>query len=449
MSTTTPLSRRHVLRAGAALSGGVAVAGIPGFAHAAVATSKMARGTATQPADSVVDSFGMSGVHFNHLSTVYGDHDQVIYWLQQLGVRHVRSQVTTQREVLSAFERIAGLGMKVQGIVGTLTSDTPNAATLMQTVRDRFPDPSAVFTAFENINEPNNDGIPWVEDTRRKVRELYQARTDAGLSNIPLVAPALARVTSGGVEGPTTWEQAGNLGDLSPYVNYGNIHVYPRGGQPSVDINYFTGCAQRVSGSRRILCTEGGYFTAMDYVGGAFPVPEAVTAVYGPQALMEHLKAGARRFFRYELLDDQDTAGNREGTLGMIRTSTSPWTPKPDFAPMQKLLRLFADPGTSFSPAPVSYTLSGAPTDLRQMAFARRDGSHLIALWLDRPVYDARNRSYLVSSLTAPMATVRLSLPVARQVRVHRMVDLTSTTATRTADRKVDLPAGVTVLELR
>lgn len=441
MFQTNALTRRSVLRTGA-VAGAIASTGL-GSSAASAALVRVRPAIA----DHLVDSFGVA-VHVNHQKSVYGNHAQVADWLGRLGVRHIRSRLSTLSDVLDAFADLAYKGIKIHATCGEF-DDPQTMGEIMSAVRRRYAHPGRIFTAFEGINEPNNNGVPWIDQTRQKTYSLHKARANYGLRYIPIVAPSLARVTSGGIQGDNTWEQAGNLGDLSHLVDIGNMHVYPRGMQPSTDIGYFRRCARRVSGPGPVMCTEGGYFTAMDYQGGPNPVPEKVAAAYAPQAILEHWRAGTLRFFRYELLDDPAaTSTDREGTLGMINTGSS-WTPKADFAPTRQLLRSFADPGPAFTPHPIDMTLSNKPRDLRSAVFAKRNGTHLLALWLDRKIYDPNAAKMLVKSTTAPLATVRLTIGSRRDLTVQHLTDLANTvTHKNTADVRIGLTAGVTIVKI-
>lgn len=438
------LSRRAALRAGVVTAGLLAVPRVSLGSHTDALPVVL-----PDPADALVDAFGVV-THLHFLDSVYADHEAVQFWLSLLGARHVRNRLSIQPDVLDAFENLASGGIRVHGVCGALGDPQPMEL-LLETVVRRFPDPTRVFSSFEGINEPNNHGVPWVAETRAQTVALRQARDSNGLSVIPIVAPALARVDSGGVEGATTLDQAGSLGDLSAYVDYGNIHVYPRGLQPSQDIAYFTECATKVSGTKPIMCTEGGYFTAMDYVGAAFPVPQSVAAAYTPQMLLEHWRAGNPRFFRYELFDDPGADAERESSFGMVqavdlgRVDLS--VPKPDFLAIRRLLATFSDPGPDFEPEPVSMSLTG-PAELRSASFAKRDGTQLICLWLDRPVYDPETRR-VTQDLADQTGTAELSLDVARDVSVESLVDPDRREEhPATTSLSVGLPAGVTIVTL-
>ena len=444
MKGSPALSRRAALRAGVAAAGLASLTVGPAFA------AQRFERLVPAPADALVESFGVV-VHLQFRDSVYAAHGQVEYWLTLLGARHVRNRLSVQTEVLDAFGRFADAGIKVQAVCGAF-GDAQPMDLLMRQVRSRFPDPTAVFSAFEGINEPNNRGVPWIAETRDKVLELHAARADHGLVDIPIVAPALARLASGGVEGADTWEQAGNLGDLSPYVDFGNMHVYPQGLQPSVDIDLYTGSARRVCGDKPVMCTEGGYFTAPAYSGPSKPVPSAVAAAYTPQLILEHWNAGTSRFFRYELFDDPGFGdADREANWGMVQWAELGGLdlalPKLDFLAVRRLLAAFADPGPSFTPEPLSMTLTGTP-DLRSAVFAKRDGTHLVCLWLDRPIYDPVSRRP-TQGLTDDAATAELSFDTARAVTVESFVDPDrDDTYPASNSLSVGLPAGVTLVTL-
>lgn len=435
------LGRRALLTSGTAF-GAAGLAGWSGTGRSAAI-----RSLRPMHSDRLVRRFGVV-VHLHFLDSVYVRHDEVLDWLRRLGVRHVRTRLSVMPDVLDAFEKFARHGVRIHGVCGAF-GDDQSMDEIMRAVSRRFDDPRKVFSGFEGINEPNNDGVAWVAETRRKTRALHAARARHGLREVPIVAPALARVNDGGMEGGTTLEQAQALGDLSRYLDYGNMHVYPRGLPPSNDIGYFRRCAREVAPSLPVMCTEGGYFTAMDYQGGANAVPPPVAAAYAPQAILQHWAAGTRRFFRYELLDEPDVSStDREGTFGMISTGCS-WTPKQDFWPVRELLEQLEDPGPAFRPGPARISLSRGPRDLRRALFAKRDGSHVLALWLDRPIYEPRAGRMLVRDLAEPIDEVRLELGSSRNITVRHLTDLDSPARQTTGSAaRVALTAGVTLVTL-
>lgn len=444
MTPQTPLSRRTLLSS-SAVAGAGALTLIPGASTSAAVPMRTPK-----RADALVESFGIV-VHLNWHNSVYGKHGRVIDWLERLGARHVRTRVGPNADALDAMAELSRRGIRVQGTCGVF-GEPQSMNEIMRAVERRFKRPGRVFDAFEGLNEPNNDGVPWIEETRRRTKELHEARRRYGLGYIPIVAPALARVTRGGVQGDTTLQQARNLGSLAQWVDIGNMHVYPQGKAPSEDIAQLRRCARIVAGQGPVMCTEGGYFTAMGYRGPSNPVPHAVAAAYAPQNILEHWIAGTQRFIRYELLDEPDAdRKDREGTLGTIKTKGGSWSPKQDFRPVRRLLHKFADPGDqSFARRPLGMALRDAPRNLRSAVFVKRDGTHLVALWLDRNIYDPLRQRMLVKNLKDPINDVVVTFDERKDLTVERLVD---PSYRRRYDgvtrRRIGLTAGVTILTIR
>jgi hypothetical protein len=271
-------------------------------------------------------------------------------------------------------------------------------ATVMSEVVRSYSDPQSLFSAFEGINEPNNNGVPWIAETREKTRSLYAQRAIHGLEAVPIVGPALARVTHGGVQGHDTQQQSAELGDLSPWIDRGNIHVYPRGRTPSEDLDAFISWQRLVCADKPIFNTEGGYFATSNYTGGAWPVSEKAVRQYVPREVMENWIRNIGRFFLYELLDDPIAAASaRESNFGMIQVPSpdagAPWTPKPHYYAMKNFLQILADPGPPHLVEGLACRLLGGSIDLRHSLVQKRNGDHFLCLWRDVSVYNTNTRS--------------------------------------------------------
>lgn len=425
------LSRRSLLRATAAALPVLALAGCdngdarrpadltPAYASGKVITR---RGgifyEPAQPADELAASVGVN-IHLNFADSVYAQVDRVVAVVAELGVRRVRDRVASAPSTRRGFTALGRQGVRVQGLCGAF-GDPESMAQVMREVVTAYPAPDLLFAAFEGINEPNNNGRPWIRETRMKIRDLHEQRDRVGLRQVPVVAPALARVNSGGAEGDDTEQQAANLGSLVEYVDLGNIHVYPRDQRPSGDIDRFMGYERQVTGKLPMVCSEGGYFTAMDYRGGAFPTPEDVCAVYMPRLFMEHWIRGNRRFYIYELLDDYDPSNaNRESSFGLLRVagpgSSAAWTPKLQFRAVQNFVRILRDPGPPVAPRGLRLGISDVQ-DLKASLVAKRDGSWWLLLWRDVASYDPARRARLHPE--ALVATIRF--PRRHRVRLYR-----------------------------
>jgi len=386
-------------------------------------------------ANALAASIGVN-THFNFNLSVYNQTDRVLEAIADLGVRHVRDRVVDTDPVVRALSQLAESGVRVQGVCGAFL-DPESMTSVMSGVVRRYPDPGAVFTAFEGINEPNNDGVPWIAETRTKTRDLHVARGAAGLDEVPIASPALAKLNSDGVEGVTQQQQAANLGRLTDYVDLGNIHVYPRSQLPSADIDSITTYQRDITGDLPIVCSEGGYFTAMNYTGGAFPTPEDVCAVYMPRMIMEHWRRGNRRFYIYELLDDPDpTQAHRESSFGLLGVSGpgagDAWTPKAHYRAVKNFISILRDAGPPHDVQGITMDVAG-DADLTYELVAKRDGRRYLLLWRDVEAYDPKSRSRVGVS----GETVRLRFDRRRAVRLY---DPTRSAAPlRTVDRSREI----------
>lgn len=446
------LSRRSLLRAAAALPvlalaacdnshKGVARRTPPTYAPGKVVTT---RGEISlvpaEPADALAATVGVN-IHLNFQGTVYAEVDRVVAVVADLGVRNVRGRVASSPATRRGFAALGRHGVRVEGVCGAL-GDPQSMAQVMREVVTSYDDPEALFAAFEGINEPNNNGRPWIRETRQKTRDLHEQRDRMGLGRIPVVAPALARVNSGGVEGDDTQQQAANLGSLVKYVDLGNIHVYPKGQTPGQDIDRFMAYERQVTGNLPMVCSEGGYFTAMDYRGGAFPTPEDVCAVYMPRLFMEHWIRGNRRFYIYELLDDYDPSNaDRESSFGLLRVTgpgpSSAWTPKLQYHAVRNFVRILADPGPPVAPHGLRLGISDVP-GLKASLVGKRDGSWWLLLWREVTSYDPVHRTRLHP---APLtATIRFAQR--HRVRLYRPTSSASPTQSFDRASTVRVPVG-------
>lgn len=413
MTPPPTLTRRTVLRGAAAMA-------VPALALGPAAVSEAGRipYLRARRAESLAASVGVN-VHLNFLTSAYADTDRVVDAVADLGVRHVRSRVSSLPAVRRGFTALERHRVKVQGVCGAFGDDQTMAEVLTGVVSS-YDDPHAVFAAFEGINEPNNDGVPWIDETRAKTRDLHRERAALGLDRIPIVSPALARVTSGGVEGDDTASQAANLGDLSRYVDVGNVHVYPRLKTPGLDVDAFMAWQRQVTGDLPMVCSEGGYFTAMNYVGGAFPTPPDVCAVYLPRMLMENWVRGLRRSYVYELLDDYDpTNADRESNFGLLAVTgpdaSAGWVPKPHYRALKNFLAIVGDRGRQVRPTGLRVAVTGV-RDLRKVLVAKRDGTRWLLLWRGVSCYDPVSRE----RLACDARTATLTFTKRRRVTLYR-----------------------------
>ncbi|WP_395692177.1 hypothetical protein [Nocardioides sp.] len=356
---------------------------------------------------SVVDAYGV-GIHLNFLDTPYLDYQAVADALSDLGVRHVRDDLylDAPREY-RAIRAVAARGIGFDLIMGRPgTGATPTE--YVETVADHLPVGSV--DALEGANEWDlfGGGDHWPAEVTAWQRDLFTAaRAEPATAGIPVLAPALA----------FSWSYA-DLGDLSAWSDLANAHMYPGGYEPSAVIGQITQAVRTVVPTAPLVTTEAGYTNAVNGSGHHLPVPEDVSATYLPRLLLDHVLAGERRVYSYELIDSFDDPGatDTEAHFGLLRHDLSP---KPAYTAMRSLLALLADPGPTFTPGRLAVTADGLPTDARYLLTQRRDGRFVLLLWRDVRVFDPQEQT----PLTVTSAAVTLRFATSHRLTVHRPTD--------------------------
>ncbi|HYF71624.1 MAG TPA: hypothetical protein VD864_02320, partial [Nocardioides sp.] len=305
---------------------GVAVAGLAASpasaARGGAATEPRAaiRAVDAVPADSLVDSYGV-GIHLNFLDTPYADEVRVAAALKDLGVRHVRDDLFLGPHAQYAAMRTVAeqAGVRFDLIMGR--PDRPGTPEdYVETVATELP--RSAVESLEGVNEWDlfGDGADWVAEMSTWQRRLYTAaKGNPATAHLPVLAPSLA-----------FGRNYSQTGDLSPYADVANAHIYPGGFPPSNLIGQISQAVRQLVTGKPLITTEAGYHNAVNTTNGHRPVPEDVAGVYLPRLLLEHVLRGEQRVYSYELLDEFEDPGavNPEAHFGLLRRD---WSPKPAF----------------------------------------------------------------------------------------------------------------------
>lgn len=203
--------------------------------------------------------------------------------------------------------------------------------------------------------------------------------------------------------GPSMTTQNGYaaLGNLSAYMDFGNIHDYVGANAPETP----DGAVARISwvaimsGNKPVWSTEFGHSTDPSYANNG--VPEIIQERYLPRALLEHLRLGITRTYIYQLFDFGNDGGH---FMGLLRAD---YSPKPAWTGLLQLVQFFSDSGTS-PQQKLPYAATGDKLGmLDHLLFQRSDGTFLLALWLADSVFDPNSHA-----VKAPAAeTITLTFP--------------------------------------
>jgi len=326
------------------------------------------------------------------------------------------------------------MGIKTTLVLDPDVDTTDLAARLDTVARDL---PTAV-EAIEPANEWNlRGGVDWATELRRYQHAMYDGvRSRAALAGVKVLAPALGR-RSGFTE----------LGDLSAVADMGNYHLYPGGQVPTNRLDEQRANVRLVVGNKPQVITEMGYHNALNTAATHFPTSEKATAAYVPRLFLEHFVRGTKRAYLYQLRDERSDLGllDHEAHFGLVAHDGRR---KPAFSALRNLLALTSDRGAPFTTGSLSYAVS-APTGttVASALLQRRNGTFLVALWRDIPVWDPRAETDL--AVTSSEITLHLGRTFAGTRTFRPTVGAAPVSSTGASNAvRVPLSGDLTVVEL-
>ncbi len=332
------------------------------------------------PSDAVAASAGVN-VHLHYADTVYGDFALIQKLLLDLGVRHIRDGLT-DTSWRPYYERHAALGR--QGI-RCIFITSPNQSDELLT---SFP--ARVGEEFEGYEAPNEYDLSrdpnWAATLSLFLPRLHRAvQSDPRTAAYPIYGPSITRT-----------ESFEPLAGLQQYFDFGNLHNYFGGRNPGTagwgaggygSIAYAASNARTAWPGRPLVTTETGYYTDLSDPGG---IPESVEGIYIPRVVLEQKLHGIDRTYFYELIDEAPEIGGVQGSFGLAHRDGSP---KPAFSALKNLIALLSDPGPAATLRPLSIQLTGGSPSVHHLLMEKRDGTYLLAFWLEREGYDVNRRA--------------------------------------------------------
>jgi len=389
-------------------------------------------------ADRFADSVGVN-VHMHYAGTLYTNFELVRARFAELGVRHLRDGLydngTTWQEYYDRHNALGAMGIK-----GLFTVAAPSVPE--ETLRNFPSRTSSSFEAYEATNEYDlTGGAAWPSLLRQSLVQLHALREQPSLSKFPLYGPALSMSAAAFAA----------LGNVSAYYDVANLHYYMAGRHPGTpgwgdggygSIDWNLAFARRYAPGKTIVTTETGYY---DDPAIGDSAPPAIVGRYIPRLLLEQFRKGVTRSYIYELIDDPTPGVAGRSGFGLIGADGSS---KPAFRAVAGLIRVFSDRGADVTRQSFTYTLEGGDTNVRQMAFQKRDGTLLLAVWIEAAGFDVGSRQMIA----VPPQTVRISAPAGLPLaRSYRWLEdgnvLEDTTAAGQANLNVTVNDALTVLQ--
>ncbi len=236
--------------------------------------------------------------------------------------------------------------------------------------------------AYEGLNEwdishPASD-TNWTQTDASVQQSLYS--TVKAIRPVTVVAPSLTSEAA--------YAALGSV--VAATSTVGNTHVYFAARNPGTpgwggsdafgvygSLGYDLAIARQTTGSKPMYVTETGYGDTAN----AVYVPPATKARYTMRTLLEAWNTRVARTYMYELVDE---GGGYFGSYGLTDGSGNI---KPAYAAVKNLLAHLSDPGKPIVLGSLAYTLA-APAQVHHSLFQKRDGSFVLALWLEASEWD-------------------------------------------------------------
>lgn len=380
---------------------------------------------AAKQADAFVDSIGVN-IHLSNLF-VRSKYQAIKTKLGELGVRHLRDGA-----VKSAMPKHTDL-YNTYGIRTTFicTRRLPNVAGFPEykapldltavgaDLKDIKENALAACAAVEGPNEydlyHDERESDWAGKLGQYQEKLYRlTRADTAFDGKAVIGPSV-----------TTHTAAGAVGNISAWLDYGNGHFYKANRQPETNgwggyfsfppygggsygsLDYNISSTRQMCDVKIIQSTECGY---QNSTGGDW-LSEAGEAKYLPRMYAEFWRRGIARSFKYQIINEWNDPAHPEANYGLLRNDLSE---KPAFTTLKNMIALLKDPGDSFAPGALDYSLSGDLSNVRQILLQKRDNRFYLLLWQAAESFDPNARVDRV----VPNRAITLNVPATiNQVR--------------------------------
>lgn len=356
-------------------------------------------------ADLAADVPGVN-THINYLRSIYDTGYATIVKprLLELGVRHIRDNPggDTDKMTKGRFTELARSGIK-------LLMATANTADYdIDYVKALNVGGLQVVEAVEPPNERDNAwGANMPAQMRSYMLALYpRYHGDPATSNVIVLGPSFANTRDSAQKLQAVFPNAAS------YMDIGNAHSYSGrdpegryGGGWSIYLADAIG-RQRMGSTKPVWASENGY-KLMHSSSGHPAVTQRAAAKYLPRQFLSHLLRGAPRLYVYQLLKH-----NNED-FALLNGDGSARLP---FIAMKNYIATFSDPGATFAPGTLRFSLGGDLTNLQQALFQKRDGRFLLAVWQGVPSSTAPATDSGIADIEPARRalTLTLGLPITR-----------------------------------
>jgi hypothetical protein len=358
-------------------------------------------------ADSAADMVGVN-THINYRGSIYDRRwaDIIRPRLLELGVRHIRDNPGDPGDVgtKQRFADLARSGIRTLLINWSAAHKeyvkSVNALGGMQVVE-----------AVEPPNEHDLSGSGWQSSMRDFMLRMHVAyRSDAATQGIAVLGPSFANTRDAALSLANAFPTASGSMDAGNLHNYSG--VYPEGplaGGWGISLPDSLQRYRSLAGNKGLWVTENGYKMSGS-VNGFPAVTERAAAKYLLRSFLVHMKHDVSRYYIYQLINDREDFGllNVDGSSRLQYTA------------VKNFIGMFKDPGASFTPGTLDYSLSGDTSKIERILFQKRNGRFYLVLWQGVPSSSGTSDSTMRDIEPPPRnLTLNLATKITR-ARIYR-----------------------------
>jgi hypothetical protein len=370
--------------------------GDPSLADTAGSSSALHDEQASSAA-AFVDSIGVQ-THINYTDTPYANWQQVLAEINRLGVRHIRDALPLTPTFVKNHQQLAAAGIRCTCGFSINKGNAPTPEAIVQAARA-----ASDVEALEAPNECDagtNCGGGSDAGVTHVMAVLPQLAQAARTLQVPAIGPSFTRQEAYAASGPIT-----------PWMTYGNLHVYFGGRNPGSEgwgagdeqghrygsFDWWLDQSKRNAPSLPELITETGY-EAFDTPTRPGTIPVQLEGTYLVRTLLLAWNHGVQRTFIYEMLDEFPDSG-----YGLLRHDLSE---KPAYLAIKNLLSLLKDSSSTVPHGRLGIDIESTDRSLAHTLLQKADGSYYLILWLERSGFDAQT----LRVMPVPAAEVRIKL---------------------------------------
>lgn len=240
------------------------------------------------------------------------------------------------------------------------------------------------------------------------------------------------------------------------YADYGNTHAYQWGGLADNRATWNLSLCSPATANHTVMATEMGYCNSTPYGSDWQPgVSQRASAIYLPIAFCEFFNRGAKRTYVYELIDDKPDPQFKDGEVhyGILNNDGSP---KPAYTALKNMIAIVKDSDKKFTPAPLDFSLEGAPDTLHSTLVQKANGAYYLILWNDVSVFDVATKSSPGEDINPQPVPVTVTFGSRHKFTVYAPNDASGVrpTSAYTLQRtpsaiKLNVPGQMVILEIQ